>query len=53
MLIKRANRLNVAAVRIKNETIQNGYAIETGTNKRAVARISNPRMADLVAAAPT
>ena len=46
-------RQNVAAVITMKATIHAGCTIEIGTNRVAVARITAPRMMDLVVAAPT
>ena len=45
--------LNVSAVRTRNATITPGCWISIGTNTADVARMTPPRMIDLVAAAPT
>ena len=47
------NRLKVSAVSSRNATIHSGCWISKSTNSRAVIRITTPRIADLVAAAPT
>ena len=47
------NRQKVVAVSSRNTAIQKGCSMCTGTKRFAVARITMPRMTDLVAAAPT
>src|SRR5712692_688933 len=53
MPIRKPNRLKVAAVSSRKVSIQNGWAIRSGTNRLAVARMISPRMIDLVAGAPS
>ena len=53
MPMMKPNRLKLAAVKNRNASIQSGCSIRSGTNSPAVARMTNPRMIDLVAAAPT
>ena len=47
------NRLNVTAVSTRNESIQKGCSMCSGTNTAAVARMMKPNITDFVAAAPT
>ncbi|MNL73212.1 hypothetical protein D3C87_1986460 [compost metagenome] len=47
------NRLKVIAVSTRKSTIMNGWAMRISTKKEAVARIINPMISPLLAAAPT
>ncbi|MNE98028.1 hypothetical protein D3C80_1964810 [compost metagenome] len=47
------NRAKVVEISTRKASIQNGCRMCSGTNSAAVARMISPRIADLVAAAPT
>ena len=53
MPIMKPNRLNVTDVNTRKKNIRIGCSISIGTKRHAVARINNPSMIDLLAAAPT
>ena len=53
MPVMKPNRQKVVAVSTRKATIHSGWATSIGTNRCAVAKITKPRITDLVAAAPT
>ncbi|CFO05146.1 Uncharacterised protein [Bordetella pertussis] len=53
MPMMKPNRLKVTAVSTRKASIQTGWSIWNGTNRRAVASMISPSRMDLLAAAPT